>query len=60
LENGGWKRNFSKGMVIVNPSSTQKITVQLPEGRWKTIHESIIESEIELSPATAAILQMTK
>ncbi|MBS1566319.1 MAG: hypothetical protein JST39_18195 [Bacteroidetes bacterium] len=53
---GAWTRTYSKGMVIVNPSSQATATLQLPKGKWKTIAGENAGSERTLAPATAVIL----
>jgi hypothetical protein len=57
-EFGAWKREFSKGIVIVNPSSTKTAIVSLSNGKWKKMNGSIVENQVALSPGTAVILQI--
>lgn len=53
---GVWTRMYSKGMVIVNPSSQGTITLPLPAGKWKTITGEDAGRGQTLAPASAAVL----
>lgn len=54
--NGLWTRKFSKGLVIVNPSSKSSQTITLPKGKWKTLSGEIIEGYLLMPAASASIL----
>ncbi|OQP42725.1 hypothetical protein A4H97_11200 [Niastella yeongjuensis] len=54
--NGAWMRLYEKGLVLVNPSSTEKAQVALPAGAWQTLSGSTFEKGITLDPASGMIL----
>lgn len=57
---GLWTRKFSKGMVIVNPSSKQVQSINLPKGNWKTLENETVKGTLSLPPASARVLANSK
>ncbi len=51
-----WIRKFTKGMVVVNPSAAETITITLPRGKWKTISGQIQQSALQVPPACGFVL----
>jgi hypothetical protein len=53
---GGMARRFSRGLVVVNPSSTAQLDYALPAGNWASIRGQAVSGTIALGPTSAAIL----
>ncbi|TZF83646.1 hypothetical protein FW774_09220 [Pedobacter sp. BS3] len=51
-----WMRAYQKGMVLVNPSSKDTVTVKLPKGKWKTLNGDTVSGTVVLQPASGAVL----
>ena len=55
-ENGIWSRKYTKGIVYVNPSSKETVTISLPTKGVKGIDGKILKGSLTLAPATAKLL----
>lgn len=55
-QQGAWTRKFTKGMVVVNPSATEAVTISLPKGKWKTISGQIKQNALPVAPASGFVL----
>lgn len=55
-QQAAWTRQFTKGMVVVNPSATDTVRISLPKGKWKTISGLIKQNAIQLAPASGFVL----
>lgn len=53
---GLWVRKFTKGIVIVNPSSKKSETYDLPKGKWKTMNHETVIGRLDIPAASARIL----
>ena len=53
---GGWARRFRRGLVIVNPSSTDPLSFDLPSGAWMGFNGEPAQSSIQVPPSAARIL----
>ncbi|MEV0165881.1 hypothetical protein [Nonomuraea fuscirosea] len=53
---GGWKRGYTGGRVLVNPSSTQAVTMVLPAGTWTDLHGATHSGHITLPPNSGTVL----
>jgi len=51
-----WVRAFQKGMVLVNPSSNDTVTVKLAKGKWKTLNGDLVSRKMVIPPASGVIL----
>jgi hypothetical protein len=51
-----WIRKFTKGVVVVNPSAAETVTITLPRGKWKTISGQIKQSALQVPPASGFVL----
>jgi hypothetical protein len=56
IAGGGMARRFSRGLVVVNPSSTAPLDYTLPAGNWANIRGQAVSGRIALGPTSAAIL----
>ena len=52
-----WMRKYEHGIVYVNPSSKETVTLQLPEGKWLDMKDHTVERELKLGPAAGAVLR---
>ncbi|WP_114791927.1 putative glycoside hydrolase [Niabella yanshanensis] len=55
-QKAAWTRKFTKGMVVVNPSATETVSINLPKGKWKTIGGQIKQKTIQVAPASGFVL----
>ena len=55
---GGWARTFSRGIVVVNPSSTGTLNFALPDGSWQDIGSAPLSGTITLPPTSARVILM--
>ncbi|NUR89441.1 MAG: hypothetical protein HOY71_35605 [Nonomuraea sp.] len=53
---GGWKRSYTGGRVLVNPSSSQAVTMVLPAGTWTDLHGTTYSGHITLPPNSGSVL----
>lgn len=53
---GAWKRSYTGGRVLVNPSSTATATVTLPAGTWTDMHGATFSGHITMPPNTGTVL----
>jgi hypothetical protein len=53
---GVYRRDFTNGLVFVNPSSTTSHTLTLPTGTYKDLYGTTQPSTITLAPASAITL----
>lgn len=53
---GGWIRKFTRGIVLVNPSSAAAMTYQLPDGAWAGLDQTPLTGTVSLPPASARIV----
>jgi hypothetical protein len=51
---GVYRRDFTNGLVLVNPSSKSSFTVTLPPGTWKDLYGHTEGPTVTLEPATEA------
>jgi hypothetical protein len=51
-----WLRMYEQGVVLVNPSSREKVQITLPHGHWQTLSGSPLEQELTLEPASGMIV----
>lgn len=58
LTSGLWIRKFSKGMVVVNPSSKEARSFSLPKGKWKTLDDDTLTGNITIPAASAKVLSI--
>jgi hypothetical protein len=56
VEGGGWKRTYSRGLVVVNPSSTSSLAFLLPDGEWNDIAGNPVQGTLAIGPSSAAVL----
>ncbi|NGF57431.1 hypothetical protein G5B00_13015 [Parapedobacter sp. SGR-10] len=56
LDSGLWIRRYSKGLVIVNPSSKETRSFKLPKGIWSTWDNDTVEGKINIPAASAKVL----
>jgi hypothetical protein len=56
IEGGGWMRRYSRGLVVVNPSSSSSLTFPLPEGEWTDIAGKPVSGPQAIGPTSAAVL----
>jgi len=54
---GAWKRVYSKGLTVVNPSSKASETASLPPGRWVDSHGKEYSGEIRLETVSGVLLR---
>jgi hypothetical protein len=52
----GMARRFSRGLVVVNPSSTASLDYVLPAGDWTTLTGGAVQGRVVLAPTSAVIL----
>lgn len=57
-DGNAWIRRYSRGMVLVNPSSKDTATVQLPKGKWKRPGGLPVSRKLVLPPASGVILTL--
>ncbi len=53
---GGWARTFTRGIVLVNPSSKATMTYHLSLGTWAGLDREPAVGTVSLQPASARIL----
>lgn len=53
---GAWVRSYSKGMVVVNPSSKLPAKTHLPPGVWVDSHGAEHRGSLEVGPVRAYLL----
>jgi hypothetical protein len=53
---GVYRRDFTTGVVFVNPSSTTSYTVSIPANTYKNLYGAVQASSITLGAATATVL----
>ena len=53
---GGWARDYTNGLVIVNPSTDKSLRFGLPAGQWTQGNGQPAASSIALPPTSAAIV----
>lgn len=53
---GAWKRSYTGGRVLVNPSSTATAIVTLPAGTWTDMHGATYSGHITLAPNSGTVL----
>ncbi len=58
LDSGLWLRKFSKGIVIVNSSSKETRSFNLPKGNWKTLDDDSLKGNITIPAASAKVLSI--
>jgi len=51
-----WIRQFRNGMVCVNPSPRDTVTITLPEGNWKSITGPLKQGILQLAPGSGRVL----
>lgn len=56
---GVYARSFTKGMALVNPSSTQSFTINLPHGRFKDLYGKKLNS-VNMLPHSGIVLETIK
>ena len=55
---GAWKRSYTGGRVLVNPSSTATVTVTLPAGTWTDMHGATYTGHITMPPNSGTVLSI--
>ncbi|OKI54851.1 hypothetical protein [Micromonospora sp. CB01531] len=53
---GAWKRSYTGGRVLVNPSSSQAVTMVLPAGTWTDLHGVTYSGHILVPPNSGTVL----
>lgn len=53
---GGMARRFSRGLVVVNPSSAATLDYVLPAGTWRMLSGASAPATIRITPTSAAIV----
>src|SRR6266699_5220741 len=53
-----YMRNFTGGLVIVNPSSSTQYTVSLPSGKYKDLYGNTISTSYTLPVHSGVVLQL--
>jgi hypothetical protein len=57
LNQGVYRRDFSTGLALVNPSSTAAYTVTLPTGwSWRDLYGNTQSPTVTLGPASDMVL----
>jgi hypothetical protein len=61
LPSGVWCRHFERGVVFVNPSSSQTgdVAMSISEGHWKTLRSGAVGGSLVLHAGTGCVLLRT-
>ena len=52
-----WMRTYEHGLVYVNPSSKDSVTVPLPAGQWLRMNNETVENQLKIPPASGVVLR---
>jgi hypothetical protein len=55
-QGGGMARQFTKGLVVVNPSSKGPLLFQVPQGKWSDIRGRTVSGTVLLAKTSAMVL----